>query len=160
MTKKSDKRKLNIFQCQYLTGRLRIRWQQRMTNTTSFPGSTPLSRGLLRAEKTQVRTVRSPAKYSTNGGVFCHVTHNRMSSSLHLISGSWNQKWLKMREDLASMWLHFACSSCKIYFFSLLSIYPFKLFLGIFGDASFFPVNAEKIPESCLFGQFHFAVTG
>ena len=114
MTTKSDKRKLNIFQCQCLTGRMRIRWQQRMTNTTSFPGSTPLSRGRLRAEKTLAHTVRSPAKYSTNGGIFCHVTYNGISSSLHLISGCRNQKWLKMCEDLALMWLHFACFRCKI----------------------------------------------
>ena len=33
--------------------------------------------------------------------------------------------------------------------------YAFKLFLDILGDASYFSVNAEKIPESCLFGQFH-----
>lgn len=33
--------------------------------------------------------------------------------------------------------------------------YAFKLFLDILGDASYFPVNAEKIPENCLFGQFH-----
>ena len=85
--------------------------------TTSFPGSTPLSRWRLRAEKTLAHTVRPPAKYSTNRGVFFHVTHNRISSSLHLISGCRNQKWLKMSEDLASMWLHFACFSCKIGFF-------------------------------------------
>ena len=68
-------------------------------------------------EKTPARTVRYPAKYSTNGGVFCHVTHNRVSSSLHLISGSRNKKWLKMCEDLALIWLHFAFFSCKIVFF-------------------------------------------
>ena len=33
--------------------------------------------------------------------------------------------------------------------------YAFKLFLDVLGDASYFPVNAEKIPENCLFGQFH-----
>jgi len=58
-----------------------------------------------------------PAKYSTNRGVFCHVTHNRISFSLHLISGSRNQKWLTMSEDLASIWIHFACFSSKIVFF-------------------------------------------
>ena len=74
------------------------------------------SRWRLRAEKTLAHTVRLPAKYSTNREVFCHVTHNRISSSLHLISGSRIQKWLKMSEDLASMRLHFACFSCKIVF--------------------------------------------
>ena len=91
------------------------RWTPRYA--TSFPGSTPLSRWRLRAEKTLAHTVRPPAKYSTNRGVFFHVTLNRISSSLHLISGWRNQKWLKMSEDLASMWLHFACFSCKIGFF-------------------------------------------
>ncbi|XP_015747113.1 PREDICTED: Werner syndrome ATP-dependent helicase homolog [Acropora digitifera] len=33
--------------------------------------------------------------------------------------------------------------------------YAFKLFLDILGDASYFPINADKIPENCLFGQFH-----
>ena len=47
-------------------------------------------------------THRYTAKYSTNRGVFCHVTHNRISFSLHLISGSRNQKWLTMSEDVAS----------------------------------------------------------
>ena len=28
--------------------------------------------------------------------------------------------------------------------------YAFKLFLDILGDASYFSVNAEKIPENCL----------
>ena len=28
--------------------------------------------------------------------------------------------------------------------------YAFKLFLDILGDASYFPLNAEKIPENCL----------
>ena len=67
------------------------------------------------AEKTLAHTVRPPAKYSTNRGVFCHVIHNRISSSLHLISGSRIKKWLKMSEDLASMWLHFACFSCFLW---------------------------------------------
>ena len=65
----------------------------------------PRSQGLLRfqdggAEKTLAHTVIPPAKYSTNRGVFCHVTHNVISFSLHLISGSRNQKWLKMSEEL------------------------------------------------------------
>ena len=30
--------------------------------------------------------------------------------------------------------------------------YAFKLFLNILGDASYFPINAEKIPDNCLFG--------
>ena len=29
----------------------------------------------------------------------------------------------------------------------------FKLFTDILGDANYFPVNVEKIPENCLFGQ-------
>ena len=29
------------------------------------------------------------------------------------------------------------------------------MFLDILGDASYFPVNAEKIPDNCLFGQLH-----
>ena len=33
--------------------------------------------------------------------------------------------------------------------------YAFKLFLDILGNASYFPVNAEIIPENLLFGQFH-----
>ena len=81
----------------------------------------PRSQGLLRfqdggAKKTLAHTVIPPAKYCTNRGVFCHVTHTRISFSLHLISGSKNQKWLRMSEDLASIWLHFACFSCKIGF--------------------------------------------
>ena len=44
-------------------------------------------------------TVIPPAKYSTNRGVFCHVTHNRISFSLHLISGSRNQ-YPKMTDDV------------------------------------------------------------
>ena len=59
--------------------------------STSFPGPTPLSRWRLGAEKTLAHTVRPPAKYSTDRGVFCHVTHDRISSSLLLISGSRNQ---------------------------------------------------------------------
>ena len=33
--------------------------------------------------------------------------------------------------------------------------YAFKWFLDILGNASYFPVNAEKIPENFLSGQFH-----
>ena len=44
----------------------------------SFPGSTLVSRWRLRAEKTLAHTVIPPTK-------FCHVTHNRISFSLHLI---------------------------------------------------------------------------
>ena len=69
--------------------------------STSFPGSTPLLRWRLRAEKTLAHTVRPPAKYFTNRGVYCHVIHNKISSLLPLISGSRNRKWLKMSEDLA-----------------------------------------------------------
>ena len=48
----------------------------------------PRSQGLLRfqdgrAEKTLAHKVIPPAKYSTNRGVFCHMTHNRISFSLH-----------------------------------------------------------------------------
>ena len=51
-------------------------------------------------------------------GVECPMaTHNRISFSLHLISGSRNQKWLTKSEDVGSMWLHFACFSSKIGFY-------------------------------------------
>lgn len=33
--------------------------------------------------------------------------------------------------------------------------YAFKLFIDVLGDASYFPVNAERRSENCLFGQFH-----
>ena len=33
--------------------------------------------------------------------------------------------------------------------------YVFQLFPDVLGDASYLPVNAEKIPENYLFGQFH-----
>ena len=83
-------------------------------------GSQPLGtrmEGMRRCQSNLVHTVIPPAKYSTNRGVFCHVTHNRISFSLHLISGSKNQKWLTMSEDLASIWIHFACFSSKIVIF-------------------------------------------
>ena len=70
-------------------------------NWTSFPGSTPLLRWRLGAEKPlgpfsfpdPLFLLVTLAKYSTNRGVFCHVTHDR-SSSLHLTSlrsGSWRK---------------------------------------------------------------------
>ena len=88
--------------------------------TFSMAFKQPRSQGLLRFQdggREKTHTVIPPAKYSTNRGVFCHVTHNRISFSLHLISGSRNQKWRTMSEDVASMWLHFACFSSKIVFF-------------------------------------------
>ena len=78
-------------------------------DATSFPGLLRFQDG--GREKTLAHTVLPPVKYSKNRGVFCHVTHNRISFSLHLISGSRNQKWLKM-------WLHIAGFGCKIGFFA------------------------------------------
>ena len=68
-------------------------------SATSFPGPTPLSKWRTDAEKTLAYTGRPPAKYSKNLGVFCHVTFNRISPSLHLISGPRN----KNGQDFASI---------------------------------------------------------